>query len=76
MLGKIKAFLAREWAMLTTKIGAPLAVLSGFLFAKAGLLASAIATVAPAYAAFDRRIALGGFAVGVVLTAWREKDRA
>lgn len=51
-------------------------MLSGFLFAKAGLLASAIATVAPAYAAFDRRIALGGFAVGVVLTAWREKDRA
>lgn len=73
MVNRIKAFLAREWAMVTTKIGAPLAVVSGLLVAKAGLLASAIATVAPTYAAFDRRIALGGFAIGVVLTAWRER---
>lgn len=75
MLDKIRAFIRREWAQITTRIGAPMALVSGVLAAKAGLLASAIATVAPAYAAFDRRIALGGFAIGVVLTAWREKPR-
>jgi len=55
---KIKAFLAREWAMLSTKFGTVLV---------------AISSTAPLYAQFDQRIAYAGAAAGVLLVPYRGK---
>lgn len=58
MMGKVKAFLAREWAQLSTKFG---------------LVLTAISTVAPQFAQFDVRFAYAGAAAGVLLMIYRGK---
>jgi len=55
---KIKAFLAREWAMLSTKFG---------------LVLTAVSSIAPMYAQFDTRFAYAGAAAGVLLVIYRGK---
>jgi len=55
---KIKAFLAHEWAQLSTKFG---------------LVLTAVSSIAPMYAQFDQRIAYAGAAAGVLLIIYRGK---
>lgn len=61
MWNKLKDFLAREWAMVSTKIGVVL---------------TAISATAPVYAHLDKRIAILGFVVGVIAIVWREETDA
>lgn len=55
-MAKIKEFLAREWAMLSTKWGT---------------LLLAISTVAPQFAKFDVRFAYAGAVAGFLLILYR-----
>lgn len=62
---RIRQFIAREWAMLSTKFGSLLGALS--------LVLEAIRTMAPQYAQFDQRIAYAGMVSGILLMIYREK---
>jgi hypothetical protein len=65
-MSKIKAFLAREWAMVSTKFGSLIGVLS--------LVLEGIRTAAPQYAQYDQRIAYAGMVSGILLMIYREKS--
>lgn len=60
-MAKIKAFLAREWAQVSTKLG---------------LVLTAVSTIAPQFAQFDVRFAYAGAASGVLLILYRGKTDA
>lgn len=57
---RLKAFLRREVRQVSTW---------------AGMVIIAASEVAPQFAAYDRRIAWAGMAMGVVAVVWREKPR-
>lgn len=59
-MNRIKAFLAREWAQVSTKFG---------------LILTAISTTAPQFAQFDPRLAIIGAAAGVALILYRGEVR-
>lgn len=61
MIARVRAFLAREWSTLSTKIG---------------LVLTAVSTIAPNYAEFDHRIAWAGAVSGALLIVYRGKANA
>jgi len=60
-MAKFKAFLKREWSMLSTKFGTVLV---------------AVSTVAPQFAQFDVRFAYVGAAAGAILILYRGNTNA